>query len=200
LIQRNSRSGRRAHVLGMTTSGTAILRREHDLILTGIRVLRRFRDSARAGETVDWKDVGLLLEFFARFADDCHHAKEEGALFPALVERGLPSDGGPVAVMLHEHEEGRGLLVTLRAEAPMAHEDPEAARRFAQSASEYATLLEHHISKENEVLFVMAERMIPPSEDGLLVDAFAKHERAVLGPAEHDRLQQNLHDLARRYL
>ncbi|MGD0266766.1 MAG: hemerythrin domain-containing protein, partial [Candidatus Methylomirabilota bacterium] len=37
----------------------------------------------------------------------CHHGKEENLLFKTMVDRGFPRQGGPIAVMLHEHETGR---------------------------------------------------------------------------------------------
>jgi hemerythrin-like domain-containing protein len=36
------------------------------------------------------------FDFFVTFADQCHHAKEEGHLFPLMVQRGVPQEGGPI--------------------------------------------------------------------------------------------------------
>ena len=43
--------------------------------------------------------------FITNFADGIHHRKEEGVLFPAMIDSGIPARGGPVAVMLAEHEQ-----------------------------------------------------------------------------------------------
>jgi hemerythrin-like domain-containing protein len=50
------------------------------------------------------------VDFVRNFADRCHHAKEEENLFPRMEARGVPRDGGPIGVMLFEHEEGRAYV------------------------------------------------------------------------------------------
>lgn len=47
------------------------------------------------------------MDFIRNFADRCHRAKEEDQLFVRMQDRGSPFEGGPIAVMLMEHEEGR---------------------------------------------------------------------------------------------
>jgi len=54
--------------------------------------------------------LAKLLDFFQIFVDKCHHAKEEEVLFPALLDAGLPREGGPDQVMLAEHATGRKLV------------------------------------------------------------------------------------------
>jgi hemerythrin-like domain-containing protein len=40
------------------------------------------------------------------YADRQHHVKEEDLLFLELEKKGMPRDGGPVGVMLMEHQFG----------------------------------------------------------------------------------------------
>ena len=49
------------------------------------------------------KTVSLIKSY----ADGLHHAKEENLLFPLMVKRGFSGEQGPIAVMLHDHAEGR---------------------------------------------------------------------------------------------
>jgi hemerythrin-like domain-containing protein len=51
-----------------------------------------------------------IVEFIQVFADKCHHGKEENLLFRSMVKAGLPKEGGPIAVMLSEHEMGRNFV------------------------------------------------------------------------------------------
>ncbi len=87
---------------------------EHRLIE---RVLMALETAARrlmAGQPLR---AGFFLdatEFLQGFADGCHHWKEETVLFPALIAHGMPSRGGPVAVMLSEHEQGRAFVRALQ--------------------------------------------------------------------------------------
>src|SRR3989344_1479195 len=53
-----------------------------------------------------------FLEFTANFAEP-HHHKEEEVLFPALEQKGIPKDGGPIGMMLMEHEMKRGYVKDL---------------------------------------------------------------------------------------
>jgi hemerythrin-like domain-containing protein len=65
----------------------------------------------------DWKKA---LDFIRHFADECHHFKEEQVLFPAMEEHGIPKEGGPIGMMLIEHEEGRGYVRDMAAAIALA--------------------------------------------------------------------------------
>jgi len=128
-----------------------LLRDEHRVILRALDALERAADRLARGAALPdgwWESAVAWLR---AFADAGHHAKEERSLFPALVKAGVPSDGGPIGVMLAEHEEGRG-YVRAMAEGPDA--------RRASAAREYASLLRQHIDKENDVLFAIAEAVL----------------------------------------
>lgn len=174
------------------------LKHEHRVIEHGIGVLEAIARRLERNEEVVPEHVEALLDFFRDFADGCHHAKEEQALFPTLESRGLPREGGPIGVMLMEHEEGRNYQRTLR-EALSGLERPEMRERFIQAARGYAMLLRDHIRKEDEVLFVMADQVLSPEDDASLLDTFDRHEKEKMGEGVHERLHQLIHDLAAMY-
>ena len=89
---------------------TAILMTEHRVIEQVLSVLEVMARRAEQMELLDAAAAGETLDFFRTFADGCHHGKEEGQLFPRLEARGLPREGGPTGVMMHEHQLGRDLL------------------------------------------------------------------------------------------
>ena len=157
---------------------TQLLREEHELILRGLRVLMALADRAARGVEVPAKAVSEALEFFTQFADTHHHHKEEQILFPALEEAGLPSEGGPVGVMLHEHVLGRELIAALRAAAPQADGDAAGRTRFADTARAYTALLSGHIDKENHVLFRMADQAIGGADARRVDEDFDAFEAA----------------------
>jgi hemerythrin-like domain-containing protein len=126
---------------------TDVLRREHEHIENALAVLEVLAERAERGAAVPRVAADALVDFFRRFTDGCHHAKEENALFPALEAHGLPRLGGPVGVMLHEHEEGRALLGSLAETARGCDGDAEARSRFAAAARAYDCLLGGHIRK-----------------------------------------------------
>jgi hemerythrin-like domain-containing protein len=143
------------------TTPTSVLRDEHRVILKALDVLETASARLAAAEPVPEETWAALVEWLGRFADARHHAKEERVLFPALEAAGLPREGGPIAVMLEEHEAGRALVRDMRA--------GRGADRAA-SAREYVRLLRSHIAKENEVLFELADSIL----DGPAADAVAR--------------------------
>lgn len=171
------------HTHGGSATPTGMLREEHEVILRALALLERFGQRLEAGKPVDRAGLAWLREFFGTFADRCHHGKEEQHLFPALERHGIPRAGGPLGVMLHEHEEGRALL------RAMAQGDD---RRTAEAIARYAALLRAHIDKENGVLFPLAERVLPEEEQRGLAHAFEAVEEAVAGSGAHERILAEL--------
>ncbi|MEZ5988086.1 MAG: hemerythrin domain-containing protein [Planctomycetota bacterium] len=133
---------------------------EHDVILGVLAAAERRlvaeRDRGTAYDATYWLD---LARFLHGFADELHHAKEEAHLFPALTRCGLPEQGGPVAVMKQEHEQGRALVRGFRA-AAKADDQADTWRQVGL----FVELLRQHIAKENQVLFEMARRLLPEPE------------------------------------
>lgn len=175
-----------SHHHAEATTPTAMLRHEHEVILRALALLERLGRSLEAQEPVDREGLGWLINFFRTFADQCHHGKEEQHLFPALEHHGIPRAGGPLGVMLHEHEEGRALL------RAMAEGDDAA---IADAIRGYATLLRAHIDKENGVLFPIAEQVLSEEEQRVLLHSFDAVEQAVAGPGVHERLLAKLAEL-----
>jgi hemerythrin-like domain-containing protein len=178
---------------------TEILAHEHELILRAVAVLDRMAERASTGTTVPASDVRAIIEFIRKFADGCHHAKEEGVLFPALIAAGVPRDGGPIAVMLHEHDLGRAAVHAMDQAVSGFGSDSNSPHAFAQAARSYTALLSNHILKENNVLFRIADQLIDPSRDAELVQAYDEHELRVTGPGEHERFHALIDRLEEAY-
>lgn len=167
---------------------TDLLMEEHLLIERGLRTLVALAERGKPGA-----EIACVLSFLSEFADGHHHAKEEKILFPALEEAGFPVDDGPVAVMLHEHDLGRGLIGRMRELSAL---DSDAARAgFREAANQYARLLTDHISKENNVLFKMADRAIEGPERRRVDEEFDSFENGA--QAVRTKHQQELEKLER---
>jgi hemerythrin-like domain-containing protein len=178
---------------------TDILIREHDLILRGLRVLERMARAANAGTDVPGNDARAMIEFIRRFADGRHHAKEEGVLFPAMQAAGIPNQGGPIGMMLIEHDQGRTAVRRMDEAVSAFGSGPAALEAFARAAFDYTTLLSNHIYKENNVLFRMADQVIPTAQDRVMVAAYAEHEAGIAGPGEPNAFHAIIEELERRY-
>ena len=147
---------------------------EHDIIERGINLLEKAVAQIESGQSVPDDFSKWAPQFLRQFADQCHHAKEEDLLFPLLKERGIPEEGGPIGVMLQEHEVGRDCVRRMR-EASEA--DPFDGNKFAAAAKEFIPLLRQHIDKENSILFQMAENVLSEADDADLTDRFSKVEQ-----------------------
>lgn len=182
-------------------TATEILRQEHDAILRMLDATELIAQRLLQGEPVPHETLDQLLEFFRVFADRCHHGKEEDLLFPLLERKGLPRYGGPIGVMLAEHDEGRG-FVQLMAEAVEAYGRglAEAGPSWARAACGYASLLRAHIDKENNVLFPLAENFLTPDELTQLALEFDKVEVEKIGAGTHARLHALMEKLTSEIL
>ncbi len=156
-----------------------VLSAEHRVIVSVLKAMTREERRLAAGEVRRdfWRRALLFLE---HFADRCHHGKEEGLLFEELVRAGLPPHAGPVAVMKHEHVEGRAL----RGRMEHAFVRGNAAD-LAEATRVYVALLREHIEKEDGVLFVMARTLIDATRARALLDRFAAFERDEMGAEAH---------------
>lgn len=94
---------------------TRILRDQHRKILLIADILEAILSQDPESGGPDYEALEDCVRFIRLYADALHHGKEEELLFPELEAVGMPRDGGPIAVMLHEHREGRALV------AAMAH-------------------------------------------------------------------------------
>jgi hemerythrin-like domain-containing protein len=105
-----------------------------------------------AGGTAKASDAPRFLAFFRLYAGRYHHAREDGVLFPALEETGVPGDRGPIAILLADHRAMEKLQEDLAALASRLGTADD-ARAFEVLVTRYATALLHHIDAENSVLF-----------------------------------------------
>jgi hemerythrin-like domain-containing protein len=86
-------------------------------------------------------------------------------LFKAMMKYGMPQEGSPVAAMLHEHEIARGYTRALRAAAEcLKSGDLTARSEVIYYARRYAALLRNHIAMEDQIVFPMADQLIPPEQ------------------------------------
>ena len=147
---------------------------EHDIIERGLSVLQQSVARIDSGQPIPDGFTAWAPDFFARFADDCHHAKEEDLFFPLLKERGIPEQGGPIGVMLHEHEIGRDCVRRMREASEAAEFD---GSKFATAAKEFIPLLRQHIFKENNILFRMAGNVMSDADDADMDAKFTQVEQ-----------------------
>jgi len=171
------------------------LMNDHNAILSALDVFEKILSKLSNDNNVNSDDLLDFVDFLREFADKCHHGKEEGILFPAMIAAGVPDRGGPIGVMMAEHIQGRGYIFNMLE----ALEEPEDLVRFEKAGRAYIDLLRSHIQKENSVLFPMTERVISTEQLDSIYQAFSEHEEKVIGHGRHEELHSILDNLKLKY-
>ena len=167
-----------------------ILMEEHRLIESVLGSLETCAIEVGGGLGLERPLVRDYADFLRGFADAWHHGKEEDILFRRMVERGFSAETGPVAVMLHEHRQGRALVSTIHG-VGAGTGDVSAAETsaFLSAAREFIPLLRQHIQKEDNILYPMSERVLTPAEFETMLADFGTFEKAAGADGTRDRLE-----------
>ena len=152
---------------------TAVMVEEHRLILRMVALVERNAAAVEQGSFTDWRFFLDAVDFIRHYADRFHHAKEEDVLFVALVHNGMPEKRSPIEAMLTEHDQGRAFVLALEAAAMAALDGVTGqSAAIARAGRGWAELLRGHIQKEDEILYPLAERVLPPEVRPVLVAAY----------------------------
>ena len=143
-------------------NGIDLLINEHKYVSRMLVVIRKVCFNLMENNEIDYEDFDKIISFVKNFADGHHHQKEEIFLFNKMVEQ-LGDTGKNVIThgMLVEHDLGRSYIRNLiEAFDRYKNEDIEAKLDIIANAVSYATLLENHIHKEDNVIFNFARRSL----------------------------------------
>ncbi len=184
-----------AHSHGHGGPPTQVLKDEHELILQALDALEQKISALERGAPPDQAYFEKAVDFIRTFADRCHHGKEENLLFRTMVNRGFPLQGGPIAVMLHEHDVGRSFVRGMAEAAANVATDPAATRGIVENGRGYIQLLRAHIDKENTILFPMADNVLSPEDQEQLGREFERFETEETGAGVHEASLELLEEL-----
>ena len=145
---------------------------EHEMIERAMAILKEQLQKVQDKEHEPVK-LSRALDFLLEFGDKIHNTKEENLLFPLMGKRGIPSQGGPLGVMLMEHEAERSLLQQMLMQVDGLRQMPADQRlSFRNDGLEYLKIRAEHIWKENDVLYPMARKIMQPGDNDMLLDEF----------------------------
>lgn len=166
-----------------------VLMDEHRVIERVLGALEAYAGELSPARALERGPVLEFARFFKTFADAFHHGKEERLLFERMVEFGFPREGGPLAVMLLEHEMGRKHVAVLAAIGEGAGRPAPGERdTFAAHSRDFASLLRSHIVKEDQILYPMALQCLPGAELDRLAEQYAEFQEKVVGTAGYDEM------------
>lgn len=131
----------------------------------------------------DVTDLKRVIDFIQNFADKYHHMKEEDELFYEMSRHGMFVNGGPIGVMLHEHDLGRSYVKkTIETIVLYQAGDLQALNVIRENLLAYGDLLTNHIYKKNNILYPMAENVLPIDTLNSMSESF-EHKK------QHNRQQ-----------
>jgi hemerythrin-like domain-containing protein len=179
----------------MTTS-TQNLENDHVHILRLIDVMEKMTKT----ENPDYTHLELVVYLIRNFADGLHHAKEEKMLFPLMIQKGFSDQQGPIAVMLHDHNEGRGYVKGIADNIESYKKgNTNALSDIFSNMKEYIDLLREHIGKENNVLFRMADNVLSADEQKMLLGQFINIDKGQGNQPDSNGFIEKIEILAKDY-
>lgn len=181
----------------MKTDITAVMVKEHQLILRMIALLEQNVALMEQGRFRNWQFFLDAVDFIRNYADRFHHAKEEDVLFVELINNGMPEKQSPIEAMHIEHDQGRAFVRNMAeaAEKAVAGEAGQIAV-IAENARGYIALLREHIDKEDTILYPLAERILPQDVRPRMVEAYGKAE--VVTPGLEEKYQLMVEEYERQ--
>jgi hemerythrin-like domain-containing protein len=126
-----------------------------------------FAEAEQAAAAQDWTKAE---ENFLIFSNDTlrHFKREEDELFPAF-EAQTGSSEGPTQVMRYEHEQVKGLIGKLA--HALESQDKDAYLSLCESMM---ILLQQHNMKEEQMLYAMWDRVLPPETKASTLEKMKK--------------------------
>ena len=135
---------------------TTSLRRDHELIEKVIKAMESTIQLLRDDKQIPESILLPVIDFSKNFTDVCHHSKEEKSLFPALEKAGMPTNMGPIAMMLIDHQRSREIGIQME-ESAKEYLSSGNSTKLVGDMQQYVEHITEHLWKENNKLFMMAE-------------------------------------------
>jgi hemerythrin-like domain-containing protein len=153
----------------MKESWDDILMSEHRVMEKVLEVLEgEAKKAADSNTNAEVKErISESLDFFETFMDKCHNMKEEKVLFPRLEQRGIPREGGPIGVMLLEHQKEREFL-----KAIIGSLDKNQFESVLEHSRGFGELVKDHVWKEDNTLYPMGKKVLSEADSQKLVTGF----------------------------
>ncbi len=178
-----------------------ILTAEHVVIKRGLQVLKSVCDQLEQKQSIPAEHIKHLTEFIIVYADKHHHMKEEDIFFREMARVGFPMQGGPVGVMLYEHNVGRDHVQKIMGAIPGYESGEKAdAAIILNNGLGFINLLTQHIHKEDTILYPMADSRLAAEQQQLMLEEFDQVEKKNNSHGEIDAILNRLKVLEQTYI
>lgn len=177
-----------------------ILVKEHDEIIKIIEITKVILNHDD-NTSIDMDHVNKIIGFIENFADKYHHLKEEDVLFVEMLNYGMSKDNGPIAMMLFEHDKGRQFIKEAKnGIEKLKSGDNQAFDQIKNNLLAYCQLLTNHIGKENNILYPMAEQILPSDIALSMSENFTKMNASTVENEYYDKYIKLVNELSAIYL
>ncbi len=179
-------------------TATEILKHEHQVIATVMDAAEREIRAIIPNGSITTDNIEKIIDFCRVFVESCHNAKEEEYLLPKMQERGEAGNRGLLKTIFDEHTEGRHLMQLVAHSLPQAKACafPSCVAGVTANLKAYVELLRAHIDKENNVLFLLADRLLTSVDQQNILESFEKHEAEEVGMGVHGKYLQLAKELS----
>lgn len=183
----------------MKTDITSVMVKEHQLILRMITLVEKNVTLMEQGRFRNWQFFIDAVDFIRNYADRFHHAKEEDVLFVELIKNGMPEKQSPIEAMHIEHDQGRAFVRALEEAAEKACDGVAGQIPIiVENARGYIALLREHIDKEDNILYPLAERILPETVRDRMTQSYQRAEQQA--PELEQKYRQMVEDYEQQAL
>ena len=183
----------------MTQEPDDVLRSEHELIETLLFAVDGIAARVGSEEPFPREDVKKAMVVMVEFVDQCHHAKEERFLFPALSENSPGKTKELTRRVSSDRRAFRRLVAQMRTHLPTAEADRRARRRLANELALYSRLVHNHVRIEEERILPEADRILGSAARRRMTARFERLEADERDAGRHARHQAMIRELAQAY-
>lgn len=161
---------------------------EHRLIERMIAILANHVQTVETAEQIDLALIRQGIEFLRRYADHCHHGKEEDLLFTALKQKDIAVKHQRILdELMEEHAIARETVKNLALASDNASQgDHRAYHEIVKLVKKIASLYPAHIEKEDQQFFLPIMSYFSQSEKDLMLKDFAYFDKNLIH--EHYKL------------
>ncbi|MCG5055020.1 MAG: hemerythrin domain-containing protein [Myxococcales bacterium] len=178
------------------TVGTDRIRREHQVIADMLDAAAALAERVAQGREVDGPVLDGVWDFFHRFVERNHNAKEVEVLYPRLARKGVSLAGLPLARIEEEHARMAEILEAVAdATDGMGAKVPGAEKEWVRQVLHMVQVVRAHELKEDAMLVAAAERLFTPEEQAELAQAFEHWEAKRVPEGIKSHLERCVHTL-----
>ena len=175
---------------------------EHKYIVRMLEVVRKICVKVLNEMPVPYDDFANIILFIKEYADLHHHGKEEKFLFQEMVEQ-LGAIGKKLVIngMLVEHDWGRLFISELQVALQRVQDGDEDSKvDVIANAIGYANHLQRHIKKEDELIYVFAEKNLPEDSMRKIEDLTKNYEKEASEQGIQEKYLAILQQLEKKYM